>query len=156
MGKLTKPDVLLRVAPCFYFQVDLHEEESWCRPQQTKTFATEMFLQGRLVPMVPPPLTRVAGRTNSWTSTKGAFFHPENAFVKLKQASFVCRYEFGGPWGVTAMMVGFPILMYYLWICLWFYDGRLVTPSSVDDIVPFLERMWVHVRDVRTILFLLS
>jgi hypothetical protein len=57
-------------------------------------------------------------------------------------------YEFGGPWGVTAMMIGFPILMYYLWICLWFYDGALVTPTSIDDIVPFLQRMWVHVRDV--------
>ena len=45
-------------------------------------------------------------------------------------------------------MIGFPILMYYLWICLWFYDGKLVVPTSVDDIVPFLHRMWVHVRDV--------
>jgi delta24(24(1))-sterol reductase len=58
------------------------------------------------------------------------------------------RYEFGGPWGVTAMMTGFPILMYYLWICLWFYDGQLVRPSSLDDIQPFLQRMWAHVRDV--------
>jgi delta24(24(1))-sterol reductase len=56
-------------------------------------------------------------------------------------------YEFGGPWGVTAMMTGFPILMYYLWICLWFYDGQLVGPSSLDDVQPFLQRMWVHVRD---------
>ncbi|KZS94323.1 ERG4/ERG24 ergosterol biosynthesis protein [Sistotremastrum niveocremeum HHB9708] len=55
-------------------------------------------------------------------------------------------YEFGGPWGVTAMMTGFPILMYYLWICLWFYDGQLVFPSSVDDIQPFLGRMWGHVK----------
>lgn len=46
------------------------------------------------------------------------------------------------------MMIGFPILMYYLWICLWFYDGQLVGPSSVDDIQPFLQRMWAHVRDV--------
>ncbi|KAF8653541.1 hypothetical protein AX16_003905 [Volvariella volvacea WC 439] len=43
-------------------------------------------------------------------------------------------------------MTGFPILMYYLWICLWFYDGKLVHPTSVDDIVPFLWRMWEHVR----------
>ncbi|TDL23613.1 ERG4/ERG24 ergosterol biosynthesis protein [Rickenella mellea] len=56
-------------------------------------------------------------------------------------------YEFGGPWGVTAMMVGFPILMYYLWICLWFYDGQLVFPTSFDDVQPFLTRMWAHVRD---------
>lgn len=46
------------------------------------------------------------------------------------------------------MMIGFPILMYYLWICLWFYDGKFATPISVDDIVPFLQRMWAHVRDV--------
>ncbi|TRM65571.1 ergosterol biosynthesis ERG4/ERG24 [Schizophyllum amplum] len=54
-------------------------------------------------------------------------------------------YEFGGPWGVLAIMTGFPILMYYLWICLWFYDGQLVYPKSTDEITPFLERMWKHV-----------
>lgn len=59
------------------------------------------------------------------------------------------RYEFGGPWGVAAMMTGFPLLMYYLWICLWFYDGTLVYPTSVDGIQPFLWKMWEHVRDVR-------
>lgn len=51
------------------------------------------------------------------------------------------------------MMIGFPILMYYLWICLWFYDGKLVHPTSIDDIGPFLSRMWEHVRKV---CFLLS
>ncbi|CAE6446070.1 unnamed protein product [Rhizoctonia solani] len=54
-------------------------------------------------------------------------------------------YEFGGPWGVTAMIFGFPVLMYYLWICLWFYDGQLVHPTSVSDIQPFIGRMWGHV-----------
>lgn len=47
------------------------------------------------------------------------------------------------------MMTGFPVLMYYLWICLWFYDGQLVYPDSINDIQPFLLRMWMHVRDVR-------
>ena len=66
------------------------------------------------------------------------------------------RYEFGGPWGVFAIMTGFPILMYYLWICLVFYDGSLVHPASVDDIQPFLWRMWDHIRVVRlTSLFIL-
>jgi hypothetical protein len=46
------------------------------------------------------------------------------------------------------MMVGFPMLMYYLWICLWFYDGRLVVPTSVDGIKPFIYDMWTHIRDV--------
>ncbi|KAF7794249.1 hypothetical protein EIP86_005382 [Pleurotus ostreatoroseus] len=56
------------------------------------------------------------------------------------------EYEFGGPWGVVAIMTGFPILMYYLWICLVFYDGQLVRPTSVDDIGPFFLRMWDHIR----------
>ncbi|KAI0322770.1 ERG4/ERG24 ergosterol biosynthesis protein [Amylostereum chailletii] len=43
--------------------------------------------------------------------------------------------------------VGFPLLMYYLWICLWFYDGQLVYPTSVDNIKPFFYQMWTHVRD---------
>ena len=64
----------------------------------------------------------------------------------LKSAGI--RYEFGGPLGVTAMMTLFPVLMYYLWICLWFYDGQLVIPKSFDDIVPFLHRMGRHVYDV--------
>jgi delta24(24(1))-sterol reductase len=59
-------------------------------------------------------------------------------------------YEFGGPWGVTAVMIGFPLLMYYLWICLWFYDGQLVYPNSTADVSPFLARMWAHICEVRT------
>jgi Delta24(24(1))-sterol reductase len=47
-------------------------------------------------------------------------------------------------------MTGFPVLMYYLWICLVFYDGHLVSPNSVDDIQPFLGRMWEHIRVVST------
>ncbi|KIK54331.1 hypothetical protein GYMLUDRAFT_48874 [Collybiopsis luxurians FD-317 M1] len=56
-------------------------------------------------------------------------------------------YEFGGPWGVFAIMTGFPILMYYLWICLWFYEGQLVHPTSLDDVQPFLWIMWAHIRE---------
>jgi len=51
------------------------------------------------------------------------------------------------------MMVGFPMLMYYLWICLWFYDGRLVAPTSVDGIKPFINDMWTHIRDVSSPFF---
>jgi delta24(24(1))-sterol reductase len=43
------------------------------------------------------------------------------------------------------MMTLFPVLMYYLWICLWFYDGSLVIPKSADDAWPFLQRMGAHV-----------
>lgn len=72
-----------------------------------------------------------------------------------RSCSIVIRCEFGGPWGVVAIMTGFPTLMYYLWICLVFYDGQLVCPTSSDDIKPFLLRMWTHVREVSIYLFLL-
>jgi len=36
---------------------------------------------------------------------------------------------------------------------LWFYDGKLVHPVSMDDIVPFLWRMWAHVRKVNDVVF---
>lgn len=45
-------------------------------------------------------------------------------------------------------MTFFPVLMYYFWICLWFYDGKLIYPTSSEDIQPFLWRMWSHIRDV--------
>ena len=46
-------------------------------------------------------------------------------------------------------MTGFPVLMYYLWICLVFYDGQLVHPALAADIQPFIGRMWEHIRVVR-------
>lgn len=89
--------------------------------------------------------TKDARPINSSTLTPGEFstfqFH-------LTHIKLLVRWEFGGPWGVTAMMIGFPMLMYYLWICLWFYDGQLVIPKSVGGIKPFIHEMWAHIRDV--------
>lgn len=33
------------------------------------------------------------------------------------------EWEFGGPIGVTSMIIGFPLLMWYMWISSEFYDG---------------------------------
>ncbi len=84
-------------------------------------------------------------------------------------------YEFGGPVGAFAMMTLFPALMCeskmrfrlrcvpkrpisgadtngpradYLWICLWYYEGKFVYPTSVNDVGPFFHRMWLHILDV--------
>ncbi|TPX37197.1 hypothetical protein SmJEL517_g00818 [Synchytrium microbalum] len=53
--------------------------------------------------------------------------------------------EFGGTPGVIGIMLGFTALMYYFWICLEYYNGAMAHPSSLDDIVPFLQRMGHHV-----------
>lgn len=49
-------------------------------------------------------------------------------------------YEFGGPVGVFFMMLGFPSLMYYFWVCLEYHQGRLITPASYtkEGIIQFV------------------
>jgi delta24(24(1))-sterol reductase len=40
-------------------------------------------------------------------------------------------YEFGGPLGTCAMMLGFPLLMYYFWISLEYHQGKLFYPTTL-------------------------
>lgn len=40
------------------------------------------------------------------------------------------RFEFGGSVGVTAMMIGFPLLMWYMWIGATYYDGGFPTRAA--------------------------
>lgn len=50
------------------------------------------------------------------------------------------EYEFGGPLGALGMMLGFPSLMYYFWVCLEYHQGKLITPASytLDGILQFV------------------
>src|SRR6266536_2929023 len=50
--------------------------------------------------------------------------------------------EFGGTWGVTAMMIGFPPLMFYLWGCLQFYRGKLVSPFERELWSQIIKEAW--------------
>ena len=67
----------------------------------------------------------------------------------LRRLTVRRSYEFGGPWGVFAIMTGFPVLMYYLWACLWFYDGKLVYPHSLSEALPLFLEIWGHITTVR-------
>ncbi|KZF20723.1 delta(24(24(1)))-sterol reductase [Xylona heveae TC161] len=51
------------------------------------------------------------------------------------------HFEFGGSWGVTAMMLGFPCLMWYMWIGATFYDGHLPLPQDGQTFVEFLKHL---------------
>lgn len=60
-------------------------------------------------------------------------------------------WEFGGPIGVTAMMIGFPLLMYYLYICLSHFQGEMVHPRALtgpEGIVAWGRKMWEIVKTV--------
>lgn len=39
-------------------------------------------------------------------------------------------FEFGGSLGVTALMISFPLLMWYMWIGATYYNGQLPLPAA--------------------------
>jgi Delta24(24(1))-sterol reductase len=51
------------------------------------------------------------------------------------------HFEFGGSWGVSAMMVGFPLLMYYMWIGATYYDGKLPMPMDNESMRDFFKKL---------------
>nr|OQO19793.1 hypothetical protein B0A51_11765 [Rachicladosporium sp. CCFEE 5018] len=42
------------------------------------------------------------------------------------------HFDFGGSFGVTGMMIGFPLLMWYMWIGATYYDGKFPSEPSMD------------------------
>lgn len=51
------------------------------------------------------------------------------------------HFEFGGSWGVSAMLIGFPCLMWYMWIGATYYDGHLPLPANGESLVDFIKQM---------------
>jgi delta24(24(1))-sterol reductase len=49
--------------------------------------------------------------------------------------------DFGGSVGVTAMMIGFPLLMYYMWIGATFYEGGFPRPAPGQSVTEFFKHM---------------
>ncbi|OXV06110.1 hypothetical protein Egran_06121 [Elaphomyces granulatus] len=50
-------------------------------------------------------------------------------------------FEFGGSWGVSGMMIGFPLFMYYAWIGATYYDGKLPLPLEGQSWPEFIAHM---------------
>lgn len=40
------------------------------------------------------------------------------------------EFEFGGSFGAASLMIGFPLLMWYMWIGATYYDGRFPVPDA--------------------------
>ncbi|GMM57811.1 delta(24(24(1)))-sterol reductase [Maudiozyma humilis] len=75
--------------------------------------------------------------------TAPANFLPQGKYLKPEEI----EYEFGGVPGVIGMLVGFPLLMYYMWICARFYDGGVALPQDGQSWPQFLSVMYGYVRD---------
>ncbi|KAI9375132.1 C-24(28) sterol reductase [Aspergillus egyptiacus] len=50
-------------------------------------------------------------------------------------------FEFGGPLGVTALMLGFPLLMYYMFLGATVYHGHLPLPEKNQSLIAFLSHL---------------
>ena len=40
------------------------------------------------------------------------------------------EFEFGGSFGAASLMIGFPLLMWYMWIGATYYDGQFPRPDA--------------------------
>lgn len=52
------------------------------------------------------------------------------------------EFEFGGSAGVSAMMIGFPLLMWYMWIGATYFDGKLPLPRQGQSFEEFVHYMF--------------
>lgn len=65
------------------------------------------------------------------------------------------EYEFCGPWGVSMVMLGFPLMMYYFWVGQVYYDGQFPWPKADESWEDFgkhlvqmaLEVSFPHAKD---------
>ncbi|KAF2839102.1 c-24(28) sterol reductase [Patellaria atrata CBS 101060] len=67
--------------------------------------------------------------------------HPSSKVESHEDFNKADHFEFGGPWGVSALMIGFPALMYYMWIGATFYDGKPPLPQDGQSFQDFAKEM---------------
>ncbi|KAG9238419.1 ergosterol biosynthesis ERG4/ERG24 family-domain-containing protein [Amylocarpus encephaloides] len=60
---------------------------------------------------------------------------------KDPKIDYSMHFDFGGSFGVTTMMICFPLLMYYMWIGATYYDGKLPTPERGQSYVDFIGKL---------------
>ncbi|KAI9790490.1 MAG: C-24(28) sterol reductase [Piccolia ochrophora] len=88
-----------------------------------------------------------ANGTANGTTNGTANGTPNAAFVdgwakdKDPKVDYSGHFEFGGSWGVAALMLSFPLLMWYMWIGATYYDGHLPLPERGQSVLDFVRHM---------------
>ncbi|KAL2673884.1 hypothetical protein Neosp_012328 [[Neocosmospora] mangrovei] len=49
--------------------------------------------------------------------------------------------DFGGVWDTSALMVGFPLLMWYMWVGVKYYEGQLPLPEDGQSFPAFVQHI---------------
>lgn len=52
------------------------------------------------------------------------------------------EYEFGGPLGNLSMMIGFPLLMWYMWACYYYNGSQFIYPEANETYKEFVLRLY--------------
>lgn len=53
------------------------------------------------------------------------------------EGAILDRLEFGGSWGAASLIIGFPLLMWYMWIGVTYYEGQLPLPAAEQSWAEF-------------------
>jgi delta24(24(1))-sterol reductase len=81
------------------------------------------------------------GRFNGHSNGKTA----PNTFQEKENPTFNDGYseefEFGGSLGAIGLMIGFPILMWYMWIGATYYNGKLPLPKENETLSEFAQHL---------------
>lgn len=82
----------------------------------------------------------VRARTNGQSSSAAATekSEQENAVFNDGHSE---EFEFGGSLGVLALMIGFPILMWYMWIGAIYYNGKIPLPKDGETLTEFAHHL---------------
>lgn len=94
------------------------------------------------------------GDANGHTNGNAGNGHAKNGHAKTGQPKVIDgwkegedpkidhsgHFEFGGSIGTSLLMIGFPCLMYYMWIGATYYDGALPLPKN-QTILEFIQHL---------------
>ena len=92
----------------------------------------------------------VKGATHGTSESNGSVKGPGVPLKKIidgweegkdPKVDYSGHFEFGGSWGVAAMMIGFPCLMWYMWIGATYYDGHLPLPANGESWTDFARHL---------------
>lgn len=95
------------------------------------------------------------GTTNGPEGTRGSAVHGAAKKADYTEAKVVDgwrvgsdpkidatgHFDFGGSFGVSVMMIGFPLLMYYMWIGATFYDGKFPSRAPGQSMGDFCKHL---------------
>lgn len=93
--------------------------------------------------------TEVLYDTKAQGADTGKSYHlnPSAGSQKKHEIDDSNHFEFGGSFGAAGLMIGFPLLMWYMWIGATYYDGKLPLPTDGQTWADFGHHLLALVQD---------